>query len=210
MADSTAGYGFFADKSDNHEETGKKTEAIHNSGNGDKSPSGSGSSSSSKKSVESTENQGDNRYLVFKLGQNQFATPLLKTREVIEPVETSGVPNTRTYFTGVANIRGEVVGIIELNEKFGINKDDDAINKHPAIILFECETGTLGVHIDAVIGVESIAASEIETSPHIKSMIPQKYLIGIAKTNMGLISVIDLKKILDEDDLVMIKRHASA
>ena len=149
----------------------------------------------------------DFRYLIFRLGKKNYATPLLSTREVIEPAVCTVVPNTVPYFKGIANIRGEIIGLLDLKQKFSIESDgsssSNSSNKS-AIVIFESSIGTLGIEIDEVIGVRAINSNQIEKNTYVKSLIPHEYLIGIAKNNSELTFVLDLKKILDEDDLVSI------
>ena len=136
------------------------------------------------------------RYLVFCLGGLQYATPLMAAREVIEVPSFRSIPNTKNYFLGIANLRGEVVGLIDLRAKLGLPTDRSDRN---SIIIYESESGALGAMIDEIKGVINLDSKDITRDVSIKTSVPQKFLTGVGKINeKDLVIVLDLKKILDE------------
>lgn len=155
---------------------------------------------------DSTDLVNDQRYLFFQIGDTILTTPLLETREVIETVEYKEIPGTTNYFLGIAKVRGEVLGIVDLGVMLGIESKEDT---RKAIIVFDTEHGALGMKVDLINGVEEISNDIIEQNPHIKSKVPQEYLQGIAKVKDHLISVINLKKILTEDDMLTLRKQTA-
>lgn len=151
--------------------------------------------------------QRSDRYLFFQLGDVTMASPLMEIREVIETVSYQTMPNTVPYFKGIANIRGEVVGIVDLSEMLNIKKMEE---EREALIVFDTVHGALALLVGKVKGVQSIEMSAIEQKPHIKSRVPQGYLFGIAKVNDELISVIELQKILTDDDMITMRKEERA
>lgn len=155
---------------------------------------------------EVVENQ---RYLVFVLGENLYATPLLAAREVIEVPDFRAIPNTKDYFLGIANLRGEVVGIIDLGGMFGAN--EPKTDEKQSVIICESRSGPLGAKIDGIRGVVSMNESEITKEVSIKSHVPQEYIRGVGKLESDeLAIVLDLDRILDEDDFVSLKKAQQA
>lgn len=65
------------------------------------------------------ENESENKFLVFSVGEELYASPLLSIREVLEFQPPKPMPNMVHYFTGVINVRGAIVGVIDLRTKFG-------------------------------------------------------------------------------------------
>ncbi|SMF49202.1 chemotaxis protein CheW [Pseudobacteriovorax antillogorgiicola] len=142
-------------------------------------------------------------YLVFSLGGTSYATPLLAAREVIEVPAFRAIPNTKDYFLGIANLRGEVVGLIDLRAMLGLATERSQRN---SVIIYESESGPLGAMIDEVRGVVNLEQAMITTDVSIKTSVPQKYLQGIGQLpGDELVVVLDLKHILDEDDLLTIR-----
>src|SRR4051812_12524187 len=64
---------------------------------------------------------GEDRYLIFCIQTERFAAPLLSIREIVEPLPYRPVPNPRSYFLGLSNLRGQIVGVLDLGLCFGLN-----------------------------------------------------------------------------------------
>ena len=137
------------------------------------------------------------RFLVFSIGGEQFASPLLSVREVLEYQKPKHMPNMVNYFPGVINVRGAIVGVIDLRAKFGVPA---TIETRTAMLLCDTEKGAIAAIVDRVESVQEIQEVDIERKPTIKSKIENEYILGVAKTTSSLITVIDLHKSLVEDE----------
>ena len=62
------------------------------------------------------------QYLTFLLDSKIFAFDVLKTREVLSLIEITPIPGTPDYMTGVLNLRGSVVPVMDLRKKFGLHE----------------------------------------------------------------------------------------
>ena len=142
-------------------------------------------------------------YLVFALGESNYATPLLAAREVIEVPSVRSIPNTKDYFMGISNLRGEVIGLIDLRRMLNIDTELESRN---SVVIYESESGPLGAVIDNVRGVINLDQSLITAEVSIKTSVPQQYLQGIGQLPDGeLVVVLDLKNILQQDDLLVLR-----
>lgn len=141
------------------------------------------------------------RYLLFKVGDEVYGTPLLGVREVVEPQACKKMPNTVKYFKGLINIRGEIVGVIDLRTRF--SQDDSDAGK--ALIVFDTEAGAVGALVDQVDSVIAIQENVIEKNPNVGSVVPIDYVVGIAKLNDMLVSLIDLNKTLGNEELSQLR-----
>lgn len=134
--------------------------------------------------------EAQSKFLIFKLGEEVYGTPLLNVREVIEYKEPKPVPNSDASFEGVINLRGEVIGIVDLRKIFNVK------SAHPACLLvFECELGVLAGAVDKVVSVSEIPANKIDHKGSSGKKSDIEYLIGIGKTDMGLVTLVDLLQI---------------
>ena len=140
----------------------------------------------------------DARFLLFRIGGQLYGTPLLGLREVVEPQEPKPIPNTVSFFSGVINIRGQVVGVVDLRKRFGCEA-----SKLPrmALMVFSTESGPLGALVDEIECVVKIPATKIESKAVIRTQVPADYFIGIGNQDGRLISLIDLNKILGPEEL---------
>lgn len=124
--------------------------------------------------------------MVFQLGVEIYGTPLLSVREVIENRHPKPVPNTPAGFEGVINLRGDVIGVIDLRKLL-----DTTPQQSLSILVFESEMGTLGGIVDKCLSVLDIPEANIERKG-IQSRDGSEYCLGIAKINESLITLIDL------------------
>ncbi len=146
----------------------------------------------------STLQDDDARYLLFKVGGDIYGTPLLGVREVVEPQEAKKLPHTAPFFSGVINLRGQVVGVVDLRKRFGCE-----VKKHPgmALMVFDTESGTLAALVDEIQCVVQIPPTQIETKQVIRSHVSADYVIGIGKHEDRLVSLINLDRVLGSEEL---------
>ena len=156
--------------------------------------------------LSNSEEQDDanNAYLIFRLGDEYYATPLLQVREVVEKQLPKHIPNTVDSYLGVINIRGEIVGAIDLRIKFG-HKPAPSLTE--ALIVFDTEQGVIAALADQLEGVHNIQSSAIKTKPNIGSKISIDYIIAMAHFNKKILTIIDLHKILAAEEIVQLHNN---
>lgn len=135
------------------------------------------------------------RYLAFRLGPEHYALPLLTVREVIALPEITKVPNTPPHFLGIINLRGQVISIVDLRTKFRI-KIDEANKQETAIIIVNIEELCIGVVVDSVDSVLSLAAKDIQDRPQIESSLSAEYILGVTEQQKSLFVLIDIAKVV--------------
>ena len=141
--------------------------------------------------------ESENKFLVFSVGEDLYASPLLSIREVLEYQTPKPMPNMVHYFTGVINVRGAIVGVIDLRTKFG----HEAKN-WPRTPFLLCDTarGAIATIVDSVDRVQTFTEEQIERHPPVATKIEQNYLIGVAKSSHELITLVDMEKLLNEQE----------
>ena len=138
----------------------------------------------------------DARYLLFKVGGELYGTPLLGIREVVEPQDAKPLPNTAPFFSGVINIRGQVVGVVDLRKRCEVKK-----HNRMALMVFDTESGPLAALVDEIEGVVQIPPAQIESKPAVRCHVSVNYLLGIGNQEGRLISLIDLNRVLGSEEL---------
>ena len=146
-------------------------------------------------------------YLLFELGREIYGVDLLSVREVIEPMPTKVIPNTKEYFIGVINIRGEIVGVIDMRMRYRQKADD---GDHKAYMIIETANGPLGAVVDKVNSVASFNKEVIQTDVKIASQLPDEFITGIAKIDERLVTLLDLKKLLENEKISTVSKGLSA
>ncbi|MCB9228712.1 MAG: purine-binding chemotaxis protein CheW [Deltaproteobacteria bacterium] len=144
-------------------------------------------------------------FLTFRISDDLFAVPLLSVREVIEKPKLKMIPKCEPYFKGLFNLRGEIAGIIDLGEKFGIKGRSSEKNYDP-VVLFDTENGPLGIVVDEMYQVFQCNPDDISDKASVKSKVPQKYLKGFIRKDDEIAIIIDLQLILDEDEITHFRK----
>ena len=139
------------------------------------------------------------KYLLYQLGDGFFATPLIEVREVIEYRPAKPIPHTAPYFKGVINIRGEIVGVMDLRERLTIQGSDKPV----ALLIFETDNGPLAAIVDKVDSVTVINEADLErrSAAHGQGA-DRAYFLGVGKVGDKLLTVVSLTKILSTEQLM--------
>ena len=146
--------------------------------------------------------------IVFKLGQEEYGIRIEQVKEVTVTPEITRMPKTPAFIKGVANIRGDIIAIMDLEERFNI--------KHPKGKISNTETYTLAIDTkEYMIGLIvrdmpqslTIPVSKIDKTPaFIQDLnIHNNYIEGIGKLGDRLIIVLDIFKILTNDEIQQLK-----
>ena len=143
------------------------------------------------------------QYLAFTLGGETFAMDIRSIREVIQFGGITEVPLMPPFIRGVINLRGSVVPVIDLFVRFG--RPACAVAHRTCIVILELSQGDgtaeLGVMVDNVSEVLSIAASEVEPAPAFGSDIRAEFIAGVAKVGERFVILLDVNHVLSVDEL---------
>ncbi|MGZ3743740.1 MAG: chemotaxis protein CheW [Pseudobdellovibrionaceae bacterium] len=142
--------------------------------------------------------ENDHKYLTYKIGNELYSSPLLSVREVLEYQKPKYMPNMVSHFSGVINVRGAIVGVIDLRLKFGL---PNSLGQKTSILLCDTGRGLIAAVVDSVECVQEFSDADIDRKPAIMSKVKQEYLAGVAKSKEQLITIVDLHKFLTEEEL---------
>ena len=143
------------------------------------------------------------QYLAFTLGGETFAMDIRSIREVIQFGGITEVPLMPPFIRGVINLRGSVVPVIDLYVRFG--RQPGAVAQRTCVVILELAQGDgaveLGVMVDNVSEVLSIAASEIEPAPAFGNDLRAEFIAGVAKVGDRFVVLLDVNHVLSVDEL---------
>jgi len=143
------------------------------------------------------------QFLTFTIGSEHFGMDLHQTREIIEYAGITQVPLMPKFISGVINLRGEVVPVIDLSVRLG--RDAITIHKRTCVIVVELHSFeqhcVLGLLADAVNEVIDLPTSEIEDAPAFGAKIRAEFIQGIAKKGDEFIVLLDAEKTLSPIEL---------
>ncbi|MCF7740572.1 MAG: chemotaxis protein CheW [Candidatus Marinimicrobia bacterium] len=161
-----------------------------------------------QKTVEKTTKAQSGKYLTFKLGDENYGLEIHKVIEIIGMQDVTPVPRTPDHLRGVINLRGIIHPVIDLNKKFdmGMTEQTELTCIIVVTVEREEEKEQMGIIVDAVSEVEDIKEEEIEDTPSLGTDINTDFIIGMAKTKDTVKMLLDLQKILSDQDFNVISK----
>ena len=146
--------------------------------------------------------QGARKYLTFVLGTSEYGIPVQKVREIIKTMEITTVPQVAPYVKGVINLRGKVIPVVDLRLKFNLTQAD--YTDRTCIIVVEMTLRStialVGVVVDSVSDVVSIAAEEIEQAPDFTEQDGSGCVEALAKVKGTVKIIVNLDRLFGSDD----------
>lgn len=144
----------------------------------------------------------EGKYLTFALGPEEYGLEILKVREIIGYMDITAVPQTPHHVKGVINLRGQVIPVIDLRAKFGMETTD--VTEQTCIIVVETSQGnrkfSTGIVVDRVQEVLDIAGEHIEEAPQFGSSVNTEFILGMGKIGESVKILLDIDKVLDGED----------
>ena len=137
----------------------------------------------------------DIQIVAFRLANEEYGVNILNVQEIIRPTLVTRVPKAPNYLTGVINLRGNVVPVVNLRKRFGINKEKNNDN-NTRIIILNVSDLKVGIIVDSVTEVQRITKENIE-EPNLIEFLDNKYVQAVGKHDNRLIILLDLQEILE-------------
>ena len=134
----------------------------------------------------------------FQLGEEEFGVDILKVQEINRMLEITKVPNSPIFVDGVINLRGKVIPILNLRQRFALEKKE--IDKKTRIVVVEIDGKVVGVVVDAVSEVLRLPADTVEPPPPMVAGIESEYIKGVGKLENRLLILLDLNKLLTTEE----------
>lgn len=159
--------------------------------------------------MEKQDDLESNKYILYSILNEQYASNLLEIKEVIKPINIKPVPFMVPYFKGMINLRGKIISVVDLRIKFDSDFKDE---KSPGIILVvENNNFFVGVIVDDLISVRSLEESEIQKNTEMQYSIDLKFIEGNFILNDKLVTILKLSSFISEEELKAIheKGHST-
>src|SRR5256885_1077946 len=126
------------------------------------------------------------QYLTFRLGEEEYGVPILAVHEIKGQSAITPLPNAPPCIPGVMNLRGTIVPVVDLRTKFGLPEVEHS--RFTVIVLVVVGAKIVGMRVDAVTDVVSLAAAEIQAVPALGGAhVENGCVSGLARTGDKLL-----------------------
>ena len=138
------------------------------------------------------------QWVTFRLGDEKYGINVMQVQEVLRVAEIAPVPGAPGYVLGIINLRGNVVTVIDMRNRFGLmSKDKDDASR---IVIIETDGQIIGILVDSVAEVVELRVSEIETAPNVGNDESSKYIQGVTSIDNDLLILVELNKFLSDEE----------
>jgi purine-binding chemotaxis protein CheW len=139
-------------------------------------------------------NDAEVQLVVFELGGERFGVEIERVHEIIRRPDVTQVPRAPEFVEGVINLRGRIVPVVSLRNRFGFPPRE--ATRSTRVVVVEVGGATIGMVVDAVAEVARVSEAAIEPPAAIVSSLNNEFLRGIAKRSDDLIVLLDLERVL--------------
>ncbi|KTD98636.1 MULTISPECIES: chemotaxis protein CheW [unclassified Pseudoalteromonas] len=143
--------------------------------------------------------KGVKQFLTFIMADEEYGVDILTVQEIRSWEEITVLPNAPEFVKGVINLRGTIVPIIDLRLRFGL----PSIEYGPLTVVivvkieFEQDSKIIGITVDAVSEVYSIAEQDAKAVPSISETNNDDYVAGLVNVGEKMVALIDLQKTMN-------------
>ncbi len=145
------------------------------------------------------------QYLSFMLDDEEYGVDILRVQEVRGWTPVTRLPASPPYIKGVLNLRGAIVPVVDLRERFGF----PTLPYGPTTVVVvvramqEDQERVIGLVVDAVAETYHISADQIRPAPRLETAIRPDFIAGLATINERMIVMLDLDHLLSADEMAL-------
>lgn len=152
-----------------------------------------------------SENQAESlagQYLTFSLREAEYALEIARVREVLDLATLTKIPRMPDFLSGVINLRGQVVPVLDLGQRLGLAPIAKTINT--SIVIVEVREGesslVVGAMTDAVKMVVDLADENIEPVPALGTNLKTEFIKGMGKQQDKFMVILNIDKVLTNNE----------
>ena len=136
----------------------------------------------------------------FRLGGEEYGIEITRIQEIILMGEITRIPQTAMYVKGLINLRSNVIPVIDLPLRFGL--EESPVTDDTRIMVVNVENKTVGLIVDAVSQVLRVSHGQIAPPPPTVAGLGRQYLTGLVRIENRLLILLEIEKILAGEESV--------
>ena len=144
------------------------------------------------------------KYLSFRMGVEDYGIEIRHIIEIIVLQEITKVPDMPDFIIGVINLRGNVISVMDIRKRF--NLESREYDERTCIIVVQINEISVGLIVDTVNEVIDLPEKQIDPPPKTHSGIRSNYIQGMGKVGNNVKILLDIEKILYEEELAQIQQ----
>ncbi len=135
--------------------------------------------------------------IVFKINKELYGIDLMCVSAIEKDQQIVSVPNASSSIKGIINLRGEIIPVYSLRDKFKLPPmESDETN----LIICNLDNMRLAVEVDAVEEINHIGDEQISAFPRIALNPETRFFTKVANVDGKLILIIDMNNLLTDEE----------
>lgn len=140
--------------------------------------------------------------VVFKVSDFYYGVDINLVQAIEEKASVVPVPNSVEFITGIINLRGEIIPVLSLNKKFGVENPKPASN----MIIVNVKDTNVALEVDSVVEIRDLTATDIVKMPILVTNKDNSFMDRVARIKDQLVVLLDTYKLFSEDELSGLKK----
>ncbi len=141
------------------------------------------------------------KFAVFKIAGEDFGVEVSRVVEILKRQKIYLLPDLPDFFSGVINIRGEVIPLLDLRRRFGTHTP----SKKERILVVRCNKEKIGLLVDDIKEIISLAREEVVAPPSIVKGLKRTYLTGLGKKDDRIIILLNIDNLLTSEEKMVLE-----
>jgi purine-binding chemotaxis protein CheW len=141
------------------------------------------------------------KFVIFKIGEEIFGVEVFKVVEILSPQKVYSIPELPDFLAGVINVRGEIIPLLDLRKRFGVQSSDEEGH----IIMVKYDNEKIAILVEEIKDIVSLSNKEITSPPMIFKGVKRKYLTGLGKKDDRIIILLNIDDLLTSEEKIILK-----
>ncbi len=145
-------------------------------------------------------------YLTFQLGGEEYGVDILKVQEIRSYDTVTRLPESPDYIKGVINLRGTIVPVVDMRLKLKLGEAQ--YDKHTVMIILNVGEKVIGMVVDGVSDVITLAASQVRPPPEFAGVMDTRYITGLGAIEERMLILVDIDQLMSAADMAILEQAA--
>ncbi len=156
------------------------------------------------KETEEDDFNDETQVVGFTMDKEEYGLNIMQVREIITVPQITKIPRAASFIEGIIDLRESVLPIVDLRKRFLLEHKEHT--EDTRIIVVTISGKECGIIVDSVTAVMRLTNDSIESTPAMVSTVDAQYVSGISRVERGLIILLDIDKVLSEEEMKELSR----
>lgn len=141
------------------------------------------------------------KFAVFRIAEEVFGITIDRVVEIIKVQKVFTIPGLPGFLSGVMNVRGQVVPLIDLRRRFGT----ESSGKKERVIIVRFDQEKIGFLVDEIREILSLVPEEMTRPPSIFKGFKTQYITALGRKGDSLIIILNIDNLLTSEEKIILK-----